>query len=188
MGRLSDRFDRRTVFLGAIAGVSAAALALAFANNVPNVVFAIMLGLYGGLSYSIYPIALAHANDFMRAEEIVPASAGLLLMFGVGSAVGPILASHMMGLTGFNGLFLYIGAIAGMLALFTLYRMTARQAKPLEEQGVFVPMPQTTTTPIAMELNPRAEAANEDSAQLAFDFDAASETIPEPTRQAEAAD
>jgi hypothetical protein len=75
-----------------------------------------------------------------------------------------------------------------MLALFTLYRMTARQAKPLEEQGVFVPMPQTTTTPIAMELNPRAEAANEDSAQLAFDFDAAPETIPEPIRQAEAAD
>ena len=72
MGRLSDRFDRRTVFLGAIAGVSAAALSLAFADNVPNVVFAIMLGLYGGLSYSIYPIALAHANDFMRAEEIVP--------------------------------------------------------------------------------------------------------------------
>ena len=36
MGRLSDRFDRRTVFLGAIAGVSAAALSLAFADNVPN--------------------------------------------------------------------------------------------------------------------------------------------------------
>jgi MFS family permease len=180
MGRLSDRFDRRTVFLGAIAGVSAAALALAFANNVPNVVFAIMLGLYGGLSYSIYPIALAHANDFMRAEEIVPASAGLLLMFGVGSAVGPILAARVMGLAGFNGLFLYIGAIAGLLALFTLYRMTARQAKPLEEQGAFVPMPQTATTPVAMELSPRAEAANEDSAQLAFDFD--------PAPQAEAAE
>jgi MFS family permease len=188
MGRLSDRFDRRTVFLGAIAGVSAAALALAFANNVPNVVFAVMLGLYGGLSYSIYPIALAHANDFMRAEEIVPASAGLLLMFGVGSAAGPILASHAMGLAGFSGLFLYIGAIAGMLALFTLYRMTARQAKPLEEQGAFVPMPQTTTTPIAMELNPRAEAANEDSAQLAFDFDTAPETAPETIDQAEAAE
>jgi MFS family permease len=188
MGRLSDRFDRRTVFLGAIAGVSAAALSLAFADNVPNLAFAIMLGLYGGLAYSIYPIALAHANDFMRLEEIVPASAGLLLMFGVGSAAGPILASHVMGLAGFNGLFLYIGAIAGMLALFTLYRMTARQAKPLEEQGVFVPMPQTATTPIAMELSPRAEAANEDSAQLAFDFDAAPEAIGDAPPQAEAAE
>ncbi|UEM02932.1 MFS transporter [Skermanella rosea] len=182
MGRLSDRFDRRTVFLGAIAGVSAAAVALAFADDVPNLAFAAMLGLYGGLAYSIYPIALAHANDFMSSDEVVPASAGLLLMFGVGSVVGPVLASQVMGLLGFNGLFFYIGSIAGVLVLFTLYRMTARQAKPLEEQGAFVPMPQTATTPIALELNPRAEAAGQEADQLAFDFD------PPDRMQAQAAE
>jgi MFS family permease len=170
MGRLSDRFDRRTVFLGVAAGVSAAALALAFADAVPNLVFAGMLGLYGGLAYSLYPIGLAHANDFMKADEVVPASAGLLLMFGTGSALGPVLASQVMGVLGFNGLFLYIGVIAGILVLFTLYRMTARQAKPLEEQGAFVPMPQTATTPVAMELSPRVETGDPEPDQLAFDF------------------
>lgn len=107
----------------------------------------------------------------MSSDEVVPASAGLLLMFGVGSVVGPVLASQVMGVLGFNGLFFYIGSIAGVLVLFTLYRMTARQAKPLEEQGAFVPMPQTATTPIALELNPRAEAAGQEADQLAFDFD-----------------
>lgn len=172
MGKLSDRLDRRSVFLGTAVGITAVSAGLAALGEVPLAFVLPLLCLYGGLAYSVYPIGVAHANDFMRPEELVPASAGLLLVFGIGSVAGPVLASRVMAWTGPSGLFAYIAAVGALLSLFTLRRMSVRQAKPLEEQGTFVALP-VTSTPVALELSPRAEP--EDDGQLSFDFAA-----PEP--------
>lgn len=167
MGKLSDRFDRRTVFLVTVIGITVLSAVLALLGEAPLGVLLPLLCLYGGLAYSIYPIGVAHANDFMRPEELVPASAGLLLMFGIGSVAGPVLASWVMAWSGPAGLFAHIAAVGALLTLFTLRRMSVRQAKPLEEQGSFVALP-VTSTPVALELSPRAEP--EDEGQLSFDF------------------
>lgn len=177
MGKLSDRFDRRTVFLGTVAGITALAGALAVLDEAPFGILLPLFCLFGGLAYSVYPIGVAHANDFMRPEELVPASAGLLLMFGIGSVVGPVLAAWIMGGIGPSGLFAHIAAVGALLTLYTLYRMSRRQAKPLAEQGAFVALP-VTSTPVALELSPRAEP--EEDGQLSFDFAPAPAASPEP--------
>lgn len=169
VGRLSDRFDRRSVFLALCLGVAATAAALALGGSAAGgaagagaleIPLLALLAAFGGLVYCVYPTALAHANDHMRPEEIVPASAGLLLTFGLGSIAGPALASAAMGAFGPAGLFWHVAATASLLALYAAWRMTRRAALPLGEQGPFVPLPPSATAP-AFELTPRAPEPDE---------------------------
>ena len=155
VGKLSDRFDRRQVFLGIAIALALISAALALFGGLSTTLLLVLLAVFGGLSYTIYPLSLSHANDFMQPEQLVPAAAGLLLCYGVGAIFGPIMASRVMEWLGSSGLFAWTGTVATLLALFTAYRMTRRVAKPNEEQGSYVSVA-PTTTPVATGLDPRA--------------------------------
>ena len=66
--------------------------------------------------------------------------------------------------------------MASVVALFGLYRMTRRQAVPLDEQGPFVTMNRTTA--VIGVLDPRAEP--EEQYEMAFEADAAGGADPIP--------
>jgi MFS family permease len=153
MGRLSDRFDRRTVILWLTFAIAVVSVAAATGGPLSMWLLLPLVALYGGLVYTLYPICLSHANDFMEPGLLVPAAAGLLLTYGVGASMGPIIAAQAMGWLGTSGLFYYSAAIGTLLAFFTLWRMTRRAAKPNEEQSAFVAVPQTT--PVVTKLDPR---------------------------------
>jgi MFS family permease len=170
-GRLSDRFDRRTVFLGQLLAVAGISFAIAVLAGQSMAAMMSLLALYGGVAYAIYPISLAHANDFMESNERVAASGGLLMIYGLGSVMGPVAASQTMRLLGAAGLFAFISAVAVSLALFASYRMMRRAPKPLGEQLAFVAVPQTT--PTALGLDPRNQPA-----AAAPPLDAAADEVP----------
>ncbi|MDD3799965.1 MAG: MFS transporter [Novosphingobium sp.] len=152
IGWASDRFDRRSVLLGALVATLIVALAMA---GVGRSAFALyILGFaFGGAAFVIYPLAVGHANDFIEPDQVVGVSAGLLLCWAIGSVVGPPTASFLMAWAGPSALFLFIAAVYALAALFTLYRMWVRRAPPTAQQGPFVPMP---TTPAVADLNPRS--------------------------------
>jgi MFS family permease len=167
MGHLSDRFDRRRVMLGLTLAITAASLALALSGVQSTAVMIGLICLYGGVAYSLYPISLAHANDFMEPADLVSAAAGLLLCYGAGAVIGPILAALAMGRFGIGGLFFYSAVVGLALAGFAVYRMGRREAPPAAEKASFVAVPQTT--PTVSELDPRSRPQDEEE-QLAFDF------------------
>lgn len=178
VGRLSDRFDRRTVMLGASLAVVLIALAIPATMGRSQTGLLVLACLYGGLAFPIYSLSVAHANDYIEAEDLVQASSGLLLSYGVGAALGPITAAAVMGSLGPSGLFVYSAAVTAALALFVLYRMVRRESLPLEEQGPHVVLPRTTSE--AAYLDPRGE-----SEQAASDFAAeggAETGSPDPDR------
>lgn len=160
IGRLSDRFDRRTVLLGvliATALVFAASYFLGISGAAKITSLWLLLGLpalFGGGMAVIYPIAVAHAFDYVAKERMVAASSGLLLAWSIGATAGPLIASMLMGRLGPAVLLAYLALIAGVLALFVHYRMTRRAALPSREQAAFVPV--TTTSAVAGKLDPRA--------------------------------
>jgi MFS family permease len=154
IGRLSDRFDRRQVILGLNIVMTVVSLLLAAFGALSLWLLFPLLALFGGLSATLYPLCLSHANDFMTPDQLVPAAAALLMWFGIGSVVGPIAASALMTLVGPWGLFLWTGLASAVLAAFTAYRMTRRTAKPKDEQGSFVAVPATSSS-IVVELDPR---------------------------------
>ena len=65
-------------------------------------------------------------------------SATLVLINSVGLVMGPTAAAILMSKCGNQALFATIGGIEVLLAVFALYRMTARKPVPLEDQGTFV--------------------------------------------------
>jgi MFS family permease len=162
IGHISDRFDRRTVlaiilaagavvYLGAYLWSTLMAPALA-----PLLVIA---ALFGGTAATVYPVAVAHAFDYVERERMVAASGGLLLAWSVGATIGPLAASFAMGRFGAPSLFLVLAATAGSLALFTRYRMTRRPSRPSDEQSPFVSLPASPA--VAGQLDPRAAPESE---------------------------
>ena len=52
-----------------------------------------MTAAYGAFAYTLYSIAVAHANDHARPEDFVKVSGGLLLLYGFGTMIGPVLGA-----------------------------------------------------------------------------------------------
>lgn len=156
-GRVSDRMDRRYVLaiMAAVASLSGLALAV-FTPAGLQTMFAI-IALYGAMSYTLYSIIVAHANDYAQPDEFVTVSSGLLLLYGVGTIIGPTVGGvAMAGGTPYL-LFAVTGLAHAAVAGYAVYRSTRRAAVPVEERETFSSVPASrSATPEAITLDPRA--------------------------------
>lgn len=155
VGKLSDRFDRRSVMVAVLVAAALVSLAVVPALGLSFELLLAVAALQGGLSFVVYPLSVAHTNDHISADDLVPASAGLLIAYGAGAVIGPLGASQAMEMTGPEALYYVLAATALAVAGFGLFRMTRRAAPTVEEQGPFVPL--TRMTGMASELDPRGE-------------------------------
>lgn len=157
IGRMSDKFDRRTILFGVLmASVAASVLLGVFSMAHGNfLLLATANLLLGGFLATIYPTAVAHVFDYLDRSQMVAANSGMLLAWAVGATAGPLIASSVMGPVGPSGLFVFLASIAIALAIYTRWRMSRRAAKPADEQSKFVPVPSTSA--IAGALDPRAD-------------------------------
>jgi MFS family permease len=153
LGWLSDRFDRRIVIVAVLFGVTAVALALALAVALPVLLLALGAG-FGGLTFALYPLCVAHTNDHLAAEHRVGATGGLVLAYSAGAACGPLAGAAAMSLLGGAGLFAFIAAAAAAVTAFGLWRLTVRPSVPPEQQQTFQGLPRTT--PVSAALDPLA--------------------------------
>src|SRR5688572_21946303 len=110
IGRLSDKFDRRTVLLGVLISTLAAAVLISgFSVGGTGVLLLAAANLLlGGFLATIYPTAVAHAFDYIDRSQMVAANSGMLLAWAVGATAGPLVASSVMGVLGKSGLFIFI--------------------------------------------------------------------------------
>ena len=156
IGVLSDRFDREKVIL-VVAAAAAVAAALIAAAGTPA--FWLLLGLgfvTGGLASPLYPLSVAETNDWIEADELVAAGAGLVLAYSVGASVGPLAGALAMEWLGPGGLFAFAAAVLAALAAYALYRVIKGLAKPAAEQTEF--WSASWVSPVAAGLDPRAPA------------------------------
>ncbi len=153
IGILSDRIDRRHVLIGA-ASVAIVAELVFILVQASDPRFAIATGaLFGMAIYSLYPIIIAHANDHAEPGDYVRTSGGLLLLFGLGSIVGPLCAGYVMSHIGPSGLFVTALCAHILLIAFALYRIRRRAPVEAEEKsGFVVSTPDRTPTPEAAAL------------------------------------
>lgn len=153
VGQLCDRYSRYKIMLGAAALAGFCSLMAALIGNISMPLLIFFVGLYMGISAALYPIAVAITNDLMDSHQITAASTALLLSYGVGSCIGPIISSAFMELLGPRGLFVSNALILGGLSLLMLTRF-GQPKTPVSEQEQFY-----TTTPEAtlglQEIDPR---------------------------------
>lgn len=153
LGRLSDRFDRRRVIVATFAGAVGASVGIALIGA-PGGPLLLLGALYGGFSFALYPLCVAHTNDHLTAEQRVAASGGLVLAYSAGAAIGPVGAASTMTLLGPKGLFLFVAACAGGALLFAMWRQWAGAPVPEDEQQPYQILPRTT--PMSAALDPLA--------------------------------
>ncbi|MEE8351263.1 MAG: MFS transporter [Rhodospirillales bacterium] len=126
IGRLSDRFDRRTVLTIASFATGLAALAVIWATGQPVATLIITMAFYGGISFTVYPLSASQVNDLADPDRLVQVAAGLLIAYGIGASIGPIMAAQSMAIFGPTGFFQFIIAIHSVLILFTIIRIILR--------------------------------------------------------------
>ncbi|MEM5474550.1 MFS transporter [Hoeflea sp. AS60] len=159
-GRMSDRMDRRYVLAGlaVIAGLSGLAIALVKPSGIA-VLFG-LVSLYGAMSYTLYSITVAHANDFAPSDKFVTVSGGLLLLYGIGTIIGPLVGGITMGYSPY--LLFAVTAVSHFgIAAYAMVRTRIRAAIPAEERENFSSTPSArAATPESINLDPRASQEN----------------------------
>ena len=158
LGRLSDRIDRRKVMMGvALVGVAAGILTILF-NPGENALLYVFFAFYGLAAYSLYAIAVAHANDFADEGSFAKVASGMLVVLGSGQMLGPIVASQLMQMFGPSAMFGIPVLFHGVLAITAYLRMQAREAAPAEDRAPFQPMPsERIVTGETVALDPRSD-------------------------------
>lgn len=160
IGWLSDRYDRRAVLCGValVTALIAAGVALAGDRGHETGLLA-LAALFGGTSFAIYSLAVAHANDHSAETGIVGLSAGLLLVYAVGATIGPFFVGWLADQTVAGVIYGFIACVYLSVAAFGIWRMMQRPPVPADEQGTFVPM--SRAGPYAAMIDPRADEESE---------------------------
>lgn len=158
MGRLSDTLDRRRA-LALIAGLAAAGgVLIALLGSFDKWVLAGCV-VFGAAAFAVYPVVVAHLIDHLRHEEILPGNAALLLLHGLGAAIGPALAGALMGWTGAAALPLFFGLMFAPAAAFAWLQSRRAADEIVEEAAHFMPMLRTSPAVLEM-MTPGEEPAN----------------------------
>jgi len=129
LGLISDRVDRRRVIIAAAAVAAVAALSTLVIPLDDRKVLVVAGVLFGIGAMPLYPIVVAHANDVAAPSDYVEMSSGLLLIFGVGAAVGPLIASLIGAYAGFPALYVFT-AIAHLLLIAYIASQMRWRAEP----------------------------------------------------------
>ncbi len=120
VGRWADRTDKRKVIQ--YISLFTAMLGLGMALTTHFWTLFLLAFLFGGFSFTLYPVSMAYTCEGVKEQEIVAATGGFVLSYGIGAITGPLLAPIAMGYFGVAGIFYFLASIALILGLSTLKR------------------------------------------------------------------
>jgi len=135
-GKVSDRVDRRKVLIG-LALLCAVVGAALWLTTETSLAWFGLGAVFGAGLLPAYAIAAAHVFDFADRSDYVEISAGLLLLNGIGSTIGPLLSSASVEFLGQPGFFLANALIQIALIGYVGFRLSRREGLPIEEKQTF---------------------------------------------------
>jgi MFS family permease len=144
VGRLSDHHDRRKVMLPVAMATVASGLGMAYLDGLGTGLTLALAALHGALMIPLYSLCLAHVNDSTPTERFVQVSGGLLLLYSVGAAIGPLAAAWLMDRFGPGGLFVFVSGALGLFGLVVAWRLISQKRLTFAYPGRYLPAPRTT--------------------------------------------
>lgn len=152
IGYYSDRVDRRWVLM--VVMILATVVSVLMIPFGESMVLWVLMALWGAAVFAIYPVAIAYMVDNIDTSEIISASSAILLIYGIGAAVGPAIAGMLMEGFGRGALPAFFAVI--LLSMVGVMLMSMRRKPVIAEEptGHFSPM--MRSTPQVLEMMPDA--------------------------------
>ena len=144
LGRLSDLIDRRAMIL--ILGLAnvGASFGLALFGTQGTLSLVGFSFLFGGLIYAMNAIIMAFAFDRSDEMDLVKISSGLLFLFGVGSAFGPLIGASMMAEFGPSALYQFAACLSFIMVIVAVLLIATRKPVPEDDRDDFALSARTT--------------------------------------------
>jgi MFS family permease len=156
-GRVSDRMDRRKVIIALAGAAAVIGVLLVVLDPQGNWLLYLLFGIYGLCAYPLYGVAVAHANDSAKEGDFAKISSAMLLIMGVGLAIGPAIAPVLMNSIKPVAMFIVTATFHGALAISTLFRMRVRPLPRMRRARFWPIFTEKGQTPEAVTLDPRSE-------------------------------
>lgn len=156
LGWLSDRYDRALLIRCVAVGIAITALPLALIPEVPLEVLFAAGFLVSLLQFSLYPLAVAFSNDHVEADRRVSLTAMLLVTYGVGASIGPLVAGVLMKQFGSQMLYAFFSFFAVVL-VWRIRPKAVTNLHVVDDAPLHhVAMP-AANSPLAAALDPRVD-------------------------------
>jgi len=152
--RLSDRIGCGPLLIVIPLIVAFAAFGMTLINDFRLIL--VNVGLFGAFLFTIYSLSSATADDLAGTEQRVQVAGGLLITYGTGASIGPIIAGQFIGFMGLQGLFAYFSMVSLLLALLVTFKR--RRGGSLDKRKPFVTIPVTQATSSQFYLSAQEEA------------------------------
>ena len=160
IGHLSDIFNRRKVIIGITFVLMLVTFALYHSSHFHYYLLLGLMVLFGGISFTLYPLAITYTCDHFSEKKVIGITCSLLLIYGVGCIVGPLISPFFMSYFGPSGLFLYMSILCALFIVICMWRVL--HSKPLseDEQSDYIPLPRATS--MALYLDPKSDFGEEE--------------------------
>jgi len=169
LGRASDRYGRGLLIAVAAAGTTLAALAMLGAASLRPSWVLFVAAPYGAFAYTLYSLSGALINDRADPAQRVSVAGGVVLLFGAGASLGPLLGGLLMGAVGAGGLYLFTGGVALALCLFAIWRLLRLGLAPRQSSFVAIPSAQYGSETLYVAAQREADALRDDAQQAPAD-------------------
>ncbi len=160
IGHLSDIFNRRKVIIGITFVLMLVTFALYHSSHFHYYLLLGLMVLFGGISFTLYPLAITYTCDHFSEKKVIGITCSLLLIYGVGCIIGPLISPFFMSYFGPSGLFLYMSILCALFIVICMWRVL--HSKPLseDEQSDYLPLPRATS--MALYLDPKSDFGEEE--------------------------
>lgn len=128
VGWLSDRFGRRAIIgvMSLLAAVASALIVYGSEHSWP--IFYLAAAMWGSTAFTLYSLSAAHTNDQAPAGSAMQVAAALIVTYGIGAIVGPIVVSNLMTLAGPSSMFWFATVTAVLLSMVAFWRKVTMPA------------------------------------------------------------
>jgi MFS family permease len=121
MGWISDRMPRERLILFNGSVLTVVTLLLWGWLPIPFWLLMTVAAISGVAQFTLYALAGSYANDLVTPDRRVGLSAVLLMSFGIGACIGPLLAGGLMRVTSVNMFYAFMTGCSLLLVATALY-------------------------------------------------------------------
>ena len=115
----------------------------------------VLTAIFGVLAFTLYPLATALANSRVEQHERVGLSATILVTFGIGASIGPLIASALMQQIGNDMLYGFMSICAFTLVIRLLFINNKQKAEQGSSNDYVMAGGDLVSSPLAASFDPR---------------------------------